>query len=375
MDFNLTEEQRLLQSTVRDFTKSEVEPVAAQIDCEGRLPDDMIKKLAGIGLLGMSVPVRYGGTAAGMLSSVLAIEQLAYSGTGAWWLAAFNNSIPDSIVQFGSEKIKDDILNHFCTGEAYASIQFTEEDTGSDADALATRAVPEGDHYIINGMKRLSTFGARDGYAVLYTKDESDSCTAFVVRKKGPGYRVHKEWQLMGGGGMESVDVYLEDMKVHKDSMLGEKGQGFKILLYWIAIEKIMQCGANVGIAQAALDEAVSYANSRMSRGKPISGLQGIRWIFADMKCKLEAARWLTYRTAFLFDQKEKTWQNEAAAAKMFVVPTTMEIVEKARQVFGAYGYIKDFKIERLSRAVAGAANIATSLEINKSIVGGWVVR
>ncbi len=375
MDFNLTEEQRLLQSTVRDFTKSEVEPVAAQIDCEGRLPDDMIKKLADIGLLGMSVPVNYGGTAAGMLSSVLAIEQLAYSGTGAWWLAAFNNSIPDSIAQFGSEKIKQDILNRFCTGEAYASIQFTEEDTGSDADALATRAVPEDDNYIINGMKRLSTFGARDGYAVLYTKDESDLCTAFVVRKKTPGYRVHKEWQLMGGGGMESVDVYLEDMKVHKDSMLGEKGQGFKILLYWIAIEKIMQCGANVGIAQAALDEAVNYANSRMSRGKPISGLQGIRWIFADMKCKLEAARWLTYRAAFLFDQKEKTWQNEAAAAKLFVVPATMEIVEKARQIFGAYGYIKDFKIERLSRAVAGAASIATSLEINKSIVGGWVVR
>jgi butyryl-CoA dehydrogenase len=375
MDFNLTDEQRLLQTTVKDFTKSEIEPVAGQIDCEGRLPDDMIKKLAGLGLFGMSVPVQYGGSAVGLLNSVLAIEQLAYSGTGAWWLAAFNNSIPDSIAQFGSEKLKEDVLKPFCTGEAYASIQFTEEDTGSDADALTTRARPEGNYYIINGMKRLSTFGARDGYAVLYTKDESEACTAFVVRKKSPGYRIHKEWKLMGGGGMESVDVYLEDMKVHKESMLGEKGQGFRILLYWIGMEKIMQCGANVGMAQAALDEAVDYANSRMSRGKPISSLQGIRWIFADMKCKLEAARWLTYRSAFLYDQKEKTWQNEAALVKLFVVPTTMEIVEKARQIFGAYGYVNDFKIERLSRAAAGAASIATSLEINKSIVGGWVVR
>ena len=375
MDFNLTEKQRLLQTAVGEFTRNEVEPVAGEIDKNGRLPDEMINKLAALELFGMSIPEQYGGGGTGVLDCALAIEQLAYAGTGVWWLVAFNNSIPESIAQFGSESLKEKVLKSFCDGSAYASIQFTEEDTGSDADALVTRAVPEGDNYLINGMKRLSTFGARDGYAVLYTKDETELCTAFVVRKKDDGYRVEKEWELMGGGGMESVDVYFENMRVNKDDMLGQKGEGFKILLYWIALEKIMQCSANVGMAQAALDEAINYANSRTSRGKPVSSMQGIRWMFADMKSKLEAARWITYRSAFLYDQRSKTWQNEAAAAKLFVVPVTMEIIETARQIHGAYGYIKDFKIERISRAAVGAASIATSLEINKSIVGGWVVR
>ncbi|MEJ2738575.1 MAG: acyl-CoA dehydrogenase family protein [Dehalococcoidia bacterium] len=375
MDFNLTEKQRLLQTAVGEFTRNEVEPVAGEIDKNGRLPDEMIKKLAALELFGMSLPGQYGGGGTGVLDCALAIEQLAYAGTGVWWLVAFNNSIPESIAQFGSESLKEKVLKSFCDGSAYASIQFTEEDTGSDADALVTRAVPEGDNYLINGMKRLSTFGARDGYAVLYTKDETELCTAFVVRKKDDGYRVEKEWELMGGGGMESVDVYFENMRVNKDDMLGQKGEGFKILLYWIALEKIMQCSANVGMAQAALDEAINYANSRISRGKPVSSMQGIRWMFADMKSKLEAARWITYRSAFLYDQRSKTWQNEAAAAKLFVIPVTMEIIETARQIHGAYGYIKDFKIERISRAAVGAASIATSLEINKSIVGGWVVR
>jgi alkylation response protein AidB-like acyl-CoA dehydrogenase len=375
MDFNLTEKQRLLQTTVAEFTRNEVEPIAREIDSKGKLPDEMINKLAALELFGMSVPGQYGGGGTGVLDCVLAIEQLAYAGTGVWWLVAFNNSIPDSITQFGSESLKKKVLRSFYNGSAYASIQFTEEDTGSDPDALITRAIPEGDSYLINGMKRLSTFGARDGYAVLYTRDEAEACTAFVVRKRSDGYRVEKEWELMGGGGMESVDVYFENLRVSKDDMLGQKGEGFKILLYWIALEKIMQCSANVGMAQAALDEAISYANSRMSRNKPVSSMQGIRWMCADMQSKLEAARWLTYRSAFLYDQKSKAWQSEAAAAKLFVVPATMEIIETARQIHGAYGYLKDFKIERLSRAAAGAASIATSLEINKSIVGGWVVR
>jgi alkylation response protein AidB-like acyl-CoA dehydrogenase len=375
MDFNLTEKQRLLQTTVGEFTRNEVEPIAGEIDNKGKLPDEMIKKMAALELLGMSVPGQYGGGGTGVLDCVLAIEQLAYAGTGVWWLVAFNNSIPDSIAQFGSESLKERVLKSFCDGSAYASIQFTEEDTGSDPDVFITRAIPEGDSYLINGMKRLSTFGARDGYAVLYTRDEAEACTAFVVRKKSDGYRIEKEWELMGGGGMESVDVYFENVRVSKDDMLGQKGEGFKILLYWIALEKIMQCSANVGMAQAALDEAINYAHSRMSRNKPISSMQGIRWMCADMKSKLEAARWLTYRSAFLYDRKSKAWQSEAAAAKLFVVPATIEIIETARQIHGAYGYLKDFKIERLSRAAAGAAGIATSLEINKSIVGGWVVR
>jgi alkylation response protein AidB-like acyl-CoA dehydrogenase len=374
MNFNLTEEQTILQKTVKEFTKNTIEPIASQIDREGKLPDDLIKKLGRLGLLGMSVPVKYGGNETESLNCVLAIEQIAYSGTGAWWLVAFNNSIPETIAHFGSEKLKEKFLRPFCDGTAYASIQFTEEETGSDPAALTTKAVPDGNNYLINGMKRFSTFGARDGYGILYARDENGACTAFVIQKNIQGYSVEKNWELMGGGGIEAVDVYFQDMQVPQENLLGEKGNGFDILLHWITIEKIEQCGANIGIAQAAFDEAVNYAKSRKSRGKPISGMQGIRWMLADMKCKLEAARWLTYRSAFLHDQKSACWKDEASSAKLFVITATMEIVDMARQIHGCYGYTRDLKIERLYRAAAGATGIATSLEINKSIVGSRIV-
>ncbi len=375
MDFDLTEDQLMLQTTVKEFASREIEPVAAQIDREGRLPDSLIKKMAGLGLLGMTVPRQYGGTEAGSLSCAIAIEQLAYSGTGAWWLAGFNNSIPESIVHFGTEEQKEKYLKPLCDGTAYASIQFTEEDTGSDPAALITTARPEGESYLINGMKRFSTFGARDGHATLWAKDETEKCSCFLIEKNVAGYSAPKIWQLMGGGGMEAADVYFEDVRIPRENLLGVKGEGIQVLLFWIAIEKIEQCAACVGMAQAALDEAVKYAKSRLARGRPISEMQGTRWMLADMQSKLEAARWLTYRAAFLQDRKAGDWMTQAAVAKLSVVPATMEVVETSRRIHGAYGYTKEFKIERLYRAIAGATAIAVSLEINRSIVGGALAR
>jgi len=375
MDFNLTEDQLMLQTMVKEFTEREIEPIAARIDQEGRLPDDLIKRMAQLGLFGMTIPQKYCGTEVGNLNCILAIEQLAYSGTGAWWLAGLNNSVAESIAHFATEEQKEKYLRPFCDGTSYPSIQFTEEETGSDPEALITTATPDKDSYVINGMKRFITFGTRDGYATLYAKDETGKCSCFIIQKNAKGYSAPKIWQLMGGGGIEAADVYFEDMRVPEENLLGSKGEGFNVLLFWIAIEKVEQCAAAVGIAQAALDEAIKYAKSRMSRGKPISDMQGIRWMFAEMRAKIEAARWLTYRTAFLQDQKAKDWMMQAAIAKLSVIPTTMEVVEMARRIHGAYGYTREFKIERLYRAIAGATAIAVSLEINKSIVGSTMVR
>ncbi len=375
MEFKLNEAQLMLQVMVKDFTKTEIEPLALKIDREGRLPDDLITKMAQIGLLGMTVPEEFGGSGLGNLACALACEQLAYSGTGAWWLAGFNNTIPECLVRFGSPELKASYLPQVCQGKAYSSIQFTEEDTGSDPESLKTTAVPDGQDYIINGMKRFSTFGARDGCAVLYARDETAKCTAFVIDKNVRGYTTTKVWDLMGGGGIEAVDVYLQDLRVPKTRILGQKGEGFQVLLGWIGGEKITQCAACVGLAQAALDEAVNYSKTRLAAGKPISKLQGIRWMLADMYVKLQAARWLTYRTAWLQDTGDPDWMTEAAAAKVFVVPAALEIVETARRIHGAYGYTKEFKIERLYRAVAGASAIAVSLEINKSLIGGFLLK
>ena len=375
MDINFTDEQSAIHKLAREFTRQEIEPVAELIDREGRLPDDLIKKLAKLGLLGMTVPREYGGSAAGNLSCILAIEQIAYSGTGAWWLAGFNNSIPASIVRFGSEEIKNRYLKQFCDGTAYASIQFTEEETGSDPSALTTTAVPDGDSYVINGMKRFSTFGAREGFAVTYTKDEEGNCTAFVLKKGEKGYSTPKIWELMGGGGIEASDVYFDNYRVPKENMLGKKGAGMEVLLFWIATEKIEQCAAAVGIAQAALDEATRYVMAKKSKGRAVAKMQGIQWMLADMKAKIEACRWLTYKTAIAQDEEAPDWQTQAATAKLFVIPASMEVVETSRRLHGAYGYTKEFKIERLYRAIAGCPSIAVSLEINRSIVGNSLIR
>jgi len=374
MNFDLTEEQRAIQKLARDFTEQEIEPIAARIDREGKIPAVLIRKMARLGLFGMTVPRKYGGTEAGVVSSILALEQLGYAGAGCWWAVAMNNSVPAVVNTYGSEEVKRKCLPSLGKGRLQFSILFTEADTGSDPKMLTTTAVAEGDSYLINGTKRFITFGSRDGYATLYAKDDTGRCSCFLIEKNTAGYTTTKTWELMGGGGIEANDVYFENMKVPRENLIGEKGDGFRLLLHWIASEKIEQCAANVGIAQAALDEAITYSQQRRVRDKPISRMQGIQWLLAEMKAKLEAARWLTYRAAFLEENGAPDWMTVAAATKLFVAPATMEVVEMARRIHGGYGYTKEFKIERLYRAAAGASAIAVSLEINKSIVGAALV-
>lgn len=374
VDFNLSEKELMLRDTAKQFTSRELEPVGQRLSDGGRLPDDLITRAAGIGLLGLTVPARYGGGEAGHLSAVLVIEQMAYSGSGGWWVVGMNNSVGACIARFASEDIKQECLPALCHGTAYASTQFTEEDTGSDPEALKTVALPRGDVYVISGMKRFSTFGARDGYAILFARDETGGCTAFAVRKNVAGYQAGKQWALMGAGGMEAVDVHLDNLMVPEKNILGRKGAGFSLLLSWVGGEKVFQCAAATGIGQAAIDESVRYAGGRMSRGKPVSAMQGIRWMLADMECRLQAARWLTYRAAFALDGEAAGAGTVAASAKLFVMPAAMEVVDLGRRIHGAYGYTREMKIERLYREVAGFTAIATSMEINKSLVGGYVV-
>jgi alkylation response protein AidB-like acyl-CoA dehydrogenase len=374
MDFSFTESQLALKEMVAEFNKNEIEPIAAYLDKHARFPDDLIKKLADLGLLGMTIPEQYGGTNVDNLSCAIVLEQLAYSGSGVWWLVAFNNSIPEAILHFGTKEQHRKYLPPLCAGSSYASIQFTEDNTGSDPASLNTRAKLEASHYIINGTKRFSTFGARDGYGILYAKDETGNCSSFIIEKNTEGYSVSKDWELMGSGGVEAVDILFENFRVSEQDLLGKKGRGFDVLLYWIAAEKIEQSAAAVGIGQAALDEAIKYASSRTAHGKPILQMQGIRWMLAEMEARIVSARLMTYRAAFLHDKQDEKWISEAATTKIFVIPAMIEVVEMSRRIHGAYGYTKDFKIERLYRAIAGASAIAVGLEINRSIVASSLV-
>ena len=375
MDFILSEKQKMLQAMVKDFARKEVEPRWQEMEEKRRIPDDLLQKLAALGLLGMTVPAEYNGTDAGGFAHLLAIEQLAYSGTPAWWPVAFNNSLPETICKFGTPEQKKRFVSPMFDGTKCFSIQFTEPDTGSDARALNTTARPDGDYYIINGQKRFSTFGARDGTAIVWAKDEEGGCTAFLLDKNCAGYTTPKIWDLMGTGGIEPADVYYKDVRVHKDRMFHKKGKGFEALLYWIAIEKVEGCMVATALAQAALDEAIKYAKNRIVNGKPMSDMQGIRFELADLHAKIQACRWMTYRTAMLHETDDPVFQTEAAACKLFVQPVVNEVIATALRLHGAYGYTKEFKIERLFRAQQGNVVISVSLEINKAIVGASLVR
>jgi alkylation response protein AidB-like acyl-CoA dehydrogenase len=375
MDFILSEKQKMLRSLVNDFTRKEVEPRWQEMELKRRVPDDLLKKLAALELFGMTVPAEYHGTEAGGFAHLLAIEQLAYSGTPAWWPVAFNNSLPETICKFGTPEQKKRFVSQMFDGSKCFSIQFTEPDTGSDSRALKTTARPDGDCYIINGQKRFSTFGARNGTTIVWTKDEEGGCTAFLVDKNCQGYTAPKIWDLMGTGGIEAADVEYKDVRVHKDQMFHKKGKGFEALLYWIAIEKVEGCMVATALAQAALDEAVKYAKNRIVSSKPMSDMQGIRFELADLHARIEACRWMTYRTAMLHEADDPSFQTEAAACKLFVQPVVTEIIASALRLHGAYGYTTDFKIERLYRAQPGNVVISVSLEINKAIVGASLVK
>lgn len=375
MDFSLTEEQKMIKTMAKEFREKVLEPMAPQLDREGRIPDDLLQKYAEMGLFGMTVPKEYGGTEAGEFAHFLVLEELAYAGSPGWWPVAFNNSLPETINRFGTSEQKEKYIKGNLDGTKLFSIQFTEPDTGSDPTSLLTTSRPDGDHYIINGQKRFSTFGARPGPAIVWTKDETGACTCFIVKKLAPGYTAPKIWELMGGGGVEPADVYYEDYRVHKNQILGEKGKGLEVLLYWISIEKLEGCIVAVALAQAALDEAITYAKNRTVRGRPMSDMQGIRFELADMYAKIQSCRWLVYRTAHLLEENPQEFQREAAACKILVQPLMTEVIATALRLHGGYGYTKDFKIERLYRAQPGNIVISVSLEINKSIVGASLVK
>jgi len=375
MDFSLTDEQKLVQKMARELCRNEIEPIAGQLDREGRIPDRLLEKYAGLGLFGMTVPEAYGGSASGDFAHLLALEQLAYSGTAAWWPVAFNNSLPKTICRFGTPEQMETFVKGNLDGTKLFSIQFTEPDTGSDPAALLTTAEPDGDYYIINGQKRFSTFGARPGPAIVWTQDETGGCTCFIVEKLMPGYSAPKTWDLMGGGGVEAADVYYDNYRVHKNQILGAKGKGFEILLYWISIEKLEGCVAALALAQAALDEAVGYTKGRKVRGKPMSDMQGIRFELAEMYAKIQACRWMIYRTAHLLESDVCRFEKEAAACKIVAQPLMSEVIATAIRLHGGYGYTKEYKIERLYRAQLGNVVISVSLEINKSIVGAALVK
>ena len=374
MDFTLSGESKLMVKAARDFAEQVIEPTAAKIEEEDALPDDILQKLAKARMLGLMIPREYGGVGSTALNVILILEELAKTGSAAAFLMAFCNSVAETIYHWGSEDLRRRFLPPLCDGSSYPAMAFTEPGTGSDPTAITTTALPDGNSYILNGTKRFITQGHKRGFGVFYAKDEDERITAFMVDKSSQGYSWSKPWALMGLAGQGLVDVFLKDVKVPKEDILGEKGRGFHILLRWIAGERVQQMAFMVGMGQACLDESLRYAKERMVGGRPMTAMQGFQWMLAEMHTSIEACRWWTYRVASKQDEGTDI-QVDSAALKLFVVPTIQEVARKALQIHGSYGYCKDYKMERLYRTIAHAGVTAGSTEIQKTIVGSALAR
>ncbi len=373
MEFYLTSEQKLIQKAAKDFADTEIEPIAAQIDQQKEIPPDMAKKMGKARLLGMVVPRKYGGSEAGYLSYVLALEQIDYPVSACTFIMQINNMVAGAIAQYGTEEQKERYVKPLCEGETFGGWAFTEPATGSDPKSLATKAELEGDYWVINGTKRFHTFGNLDGPTVIFANVEGEKTTAFIVDKNTEGYTSSRPFELMGNLGLETGDTYLNNVRVPKGNLFGEVGRGFDLMVKVIATGRLAVCIKSVAIGQASLDEAIKYAKQRVRRGVPIASMQAIQWMLAEMASRVEAARWMTYRIAFLKDEGEGV-QKESAMAKLFTSRVAKEVADMGLQIHGAYGYTKDFKIERIYRVAKEAEIVEGASEIQRSIIAGYLL-
>lgn len=354
MYFKLSDEHEMLRKTVRDFAKKEVEPTAAERDEQERFDMNIFKKMANLGLTGIPWPEEYGGIGSDYLSYVIAVEELSRvcASTGVT-LSAHTSLAGWPLYKFGTEEQKQKYLTPMALGEKIGAYGLTEPGSGSDAGGMRTHAREEGDHYLLNGSKIFITNGGiADLYVVFAITDPSSKqkgTTAFIVEKDFDGFSVGKKESKLGIRSSPTTEIIFEDCKVPKENKLGQVGEGFKIAMMTLDGGRNGIAAQAVGIAQGALDAAVAYAKEREQFGKPIAAQQGISFKLADMATSIEAARLLTYQAAWL-ESEGLPYGKESAMSKLFAGDTAMKVTTEAVQVFGGYGYTKDYPVERFMR-------------------------
>ncbi|WP_339172011.1 acyl-CoA dehydrogenase [Anoxybacillus sp. FSL W8-1294] len=354
MNFQLSEEHEMIRKMVRDFAKNEVAPTAAERDEEERFDRSIFNKMADLGLTGIPWPEEYGGIGSDYLAYVIAVEELSKvcASTGVT-LSAHISLASWPIYKFGTEQQKQTYLRALATGEKLGAYGLSEPGAGSDVSAMKTRAVRDGDHYVLNGSKVWITNGGEaDIYVVFAVTDPEKKhrgISAFIVEKGTPGFSIGKKEKKLGIRSSPTTELIFEDCRIPKENLLGEEGEGFKIAMMTLDGGRNGIAAQAVGIAQGALDAAVEYAKGRIQFGKPIAEQQGIAFKLADMATAIEAARLLTYQAAWL-ESNGLPYGKESAMAKLFAGDTAMKVTVEAVQIFGGYGYTKDYPVERFMR-------------------------
>ncbi|HET6780470.1 MAG TPA: acyl-CoA dehydrogenase [bacterium] len=353
MDFRLTEEHRMIQSMVREFASREILPVAAELDHTGTFPHEIIKKAAALGLMGILIPERYGGAGMDAVAYVVAHEELARASAGVQTIITVSNSlVADPIVRFGTETQRQKYLPGLCGGTRLGCYCLTEPSAGSDAMSLSTTARRDGDGWVLRGTKAFVSNGVEADTCVVYARTGQEGArgiSAFIVEKSFPGISVGKIEKKLGIKCSSTSEIVLDDCRVPEENQLGEVGAGGKIALSTLDGGRLGIAAQAIGIARAALEDSTAYASERRQFGRPIAEFQAIQWMLADMATRIDAARLLMYRAAYL-RQQERRYTKEASMAKLFASETAMWASHKAVQIHGGYGYIQDYAVERYFR-------------------------
>jgi butyryl-CoA dehydrogenase len=380
MRLELDSDHQMLRETLRRFAEEEIEPKAAHHDRTREFPMESFKKCAELGLTGVMVDEKYGGSGMDALSYVITIEEISRVDASLGVVLSVNNSLYcHPISTFGTEEQKVKYVAPFAAGEKLGAYCLTEANAGSDAGSLRTAAVKKGDKWILNGAKVFVTNGIAADASIVYAKTDPDApgskgISAFIVERDFPGYSMGKPETKMGITSSGSVEIVLTDCEVPEANLLGEQDKGFKIALHTLDGGRIGIAAQSLGIAQGALDKALQYSKERVQFGGPISEKQSIQWMLADMATETDAARLLTYRAAYAKDNKER-YTLEASMAKLFASENANKVAYKAVQIFGGYGYISEYPVERYFRDARITEIYEGTSEIQRVVIASHILR
>ena len=379
MNLELTEEQKLLQKTVREFSESEVKPLAKEIDETGRFPRDTFKKAAELGLTGIAFPEAEGGAGFDHIAYSIAIEEISRCCASTGVILSVQNSLYcDPIHRFGTDEQKKKFLLPFARGEKIGCYALTEPQAGSNAAALQTKAIKKGDKYVVNGTKAWITNGGAADAAIVYVNTDppkgEKGITALVVEKGTPGFKVGKEEKKLGINATACCELVFTDCEVPAANRIGNEGEGYKVALSTLDGGRIGIAAQATGIAQGAFDAALAWSQQRMAFGHPISQFQAIQFMLADMSTEIDAARLLVRKAAWRQDTGAR-FSMDAAIAKLFASEMATRVTHKAIQIHGGYGYSREYPVERAYRDARITEIYEGTSEIQRLVIASWVLK
>lgn len=379
MKFDLTEDQQAVRDTAREFAQSEVLPKAAEIDREHRHPAELVKRMAELGFLGIAVPEQWGGAGMDHVSYALAMEEISRACASTGVIMSVNNSLVcDPINRFATDAQKEKWLKPLASGQLLGCFALSEPEAGSDAAAQKTTAEKSGDGWVINGTKNWITNGPVADVCVLFTMNDKAAghkgITAFILPMKTKGVRTGTPDDKLGIRGSKSSQIFLDDVHLPADALLGDVGGGFKVAMSTLDGGRIGIAAQALGIARAALEDALAYAQQRRTMGKPIIQHQAIAFKLADMATEIDAARLLTLRAAWLKDSK-KPYGKEAAMAKLYASDVANRAAREAIQIFGGNGYVTEFPVERHFRDAKITEIYEGTSEIQRLVIAGYLAK